>query len=367
MLVPEMHFQHKDAANINQEVFRSARHDPAIFRRIYNSADVIRQKLEAFIEEYQIEVLVPQNASCIPMNIPLGIAIADTIKRTQIWTLAHHHDFYWERERFINNNIQDILDEAFPPNLKTMGHMCISTVMQRRLKAWRGIDSFYLPNVFDFENPPPAPDEYANSFRAEMGLSEDDLIVLQPTRIIRRKAIEKAIELVRKLDDKRLVLVITGYEGDEPTEYGPWLREEADRAGIRYMFIGKRVNAERGTGPDGEKIFSLWDIYPHAHFITYPSIYEGFGNALIETLYFRKPLVVHQYPAYLADIKPAGVRAVEFYHDLSEEVLAQTREIIDHAALREEMAEQNYAAGLHHFSYKTLRLTLFKAWYDLMH
>ena len=355
--VPSMHFYDPIAKSLHDKVFRDARPEPKVYRRIYTVADSIRQEIENFIEEFDIDLIVPQNASTIPMNISLGVAIAETIKRTQIKTICHHHDFYWERDRFINNGIQDILDEAFPPNLKTVEHVVISSVMQRRLEAWRGIQAAYLPNVFDFHTPPPPPDDYANTFREELGIGPDDLIALQPTRIVRRKAIEKAIELIRKLDDDRIILIITGYEGDEPGGYGGWLREEADRSGIRYKFIGEYVGAQRGT-VNGHKVYTLWDIYPHAHFITYPSIYEGFGNALIETLYFRKPLVVHRYPAYLADIQPCGVQAVEFWHDISDDVIADTRKIIDDSTLRDRMAANNYDVGLKHFSFDKLRDTL---------
>jgi glycosyltransferase involved in cell wall biosynthesis len=357
MCVPAMHFTDPVAKEIHDEVFSNSTPEAAIFQRIYDVADTIRQSLEAFVDEYDIDVIVPQNASTIPMNISLGVAISDLVRRRRIKTICHHHDFYWERERFINNGIQDILTDAFPPHQEPIRHLTISTVMQRRLYAWRGIRAHYLPNVFDFANPPPFPDDYAKTFRDEIGLSEDDLIVLQPTRIIRRKAIEKAIELVRKLDDDRLVLIITGYEGDEPGEYGSWLREEAGRSGIRYKFIGDRVGAARGEH-NGQRVFTLWDIYPHAHFITYPSTYEGFGNALIETLYFRKPLIVHTYPQYVADIKSAGVRAVEFHHDITQDVLAQTREMIDNATWRESVTTHNYQVGLEHFSLKVVHRTL---------
>lgn len=353
-LVPSMHFYDPVAKAIHDEVFRNPYPAPETFRRIYTVADTIRQSLEAFIEEFNIDLIVPQNASTIPMNISLGVAIADVVKRTQIKTICHHHDFYWERERFVNNNIQDILDEAFPPDLKSIQHLTISTVMQRRLKGWLGMDALYLPNVFDFDTPPPKPDAYAMTFREELGIGADDLIALQPTRIIRRKAIEKAIELIRKLNDDRIILIITGYEGDEPGGYGDWLREEADRSGIRYKFIGDYVGALRGEVNE-HKVYTLWDIYPHAHFITYPSTYEGFGNALIETMYFRKPLIVHRYPAYIADIASKGVQAVEFYHDLTPEVLDQTRAMIDDASLRDKMTQNNYQAGLDHFSYRVLR------------
>jgi mannosylglucosylglycerate synthase len=356
-LAPAMHFRDATAQRIHDEVFHNPDPGPALFRQIYDSADAIRAELEAFIDEHDLDLIVPQNASTIPMNISLGVAIADTIRRRRIKTLCHHHDFYWERERFANNGIQDILNDAFPPRLGPVHHLVINTIMQRRVKAWLGIEAAYLPNVFDFENPPPPPDDYALGFRAELGLSNDDLIVLQPTRIIRRKAIEKAIELVRKLDDPRLVLIITGYEGDEPGDYGGWLREEAERSGIRYRFIGEYVDSQRGQ-VSGHAVYTLWDLYPQAHFITYPSVYEGFGNALIETLYFRKPIIVHTYPPYLSDIKPAGVRAVEFTHDLTQNVLDKTREIIDNDRIRREMTEHNYQIGLAHFSYRVLRETL---------
>lgn len=357
-LVPKMHFTDPDAKQIHDEVFRNPNPDARTFRRLYALADEMRAEIEAFIEEYNIDLLIPQNASTIPMNVSLGVAIADAVRRTRTNTICHHHDFYWERERFINNGIQDILNDAFPPAQATIRHMTINTPMQRRLKAWRGLEAFYLPNVFDFENPPEPPDEYAMSFRDAMGLSKDDLIVLQPTRIIRRKAIEKAIELVRKLDNPRLILIITGYEGDEPGEYGDWLREEAERSGIRYKFIGDQVGHGRGTLADGRKIFSLWDIYPHAHFITYPSTYEGFGNALIETVYFRKPFIVNTYPIYLSNILPVGIRAVEFFNDITAEVLDQVRTMIEDDKLRAEMVEHNYRVGLEHFSYTVLRGTM---------
>ncbi|MGB7342537.1 MAG: glycosyltransferase family 4 protein [Phototrophicaceae bacterium] len=351
--IPEAHFTHPLAKQLHDEAFAQPHLDPEFFERLYTSADAIRAELENFVNHYAIDLIVPQNALTIPMNLALGLAIMDLIKRTRIKTLAHHHDFYWERERFINNGVQDVLNDAFPPDLQPIVHMVINKAMQQRLKAIKGIEALYLPNVFDFANPPSVPDDYAKSFREEIGLSDDDLIVLQPTRIVRRKGIELAIELMRQLDDERLVFVVTGYEGDERGGYGDWLKMQADRAGIRYKFIGEYVGSERGEH-NGHKVYDLWDVYPHAHLITYPSIYEGFGNALIETVYFKKPLVVHTYPMYLSDIKPAGIRAAEFFYDITEETLAETRRLIDDASYRAEVVNHNYQVGLEHFSYTTL-------------
>ncbi|MEL6150092.1 MAG: glycosyltransferase family 4 protein, partial [Chloroflexota bacterium] len=359
-LVPEMHFTHPEAKALHDEAFAAPALPPEYFVRLYASADAIRAELETFVAQHEIDIIVPQNALTIPMNLALGIAITDLIKRTRIKTLAHHHDFYWERDRFINNGVQDVLNEAFPPDLQPIVHMVINRAMQQRLKAIRGIDALYLPNVFDFDAPPPEPDEYAAQFRSDIGLSDDDLIVLQPTRIVRRKGIELAIELMRRLDDPRLVFVVTGYEGDERGGYGHWLKMQAEQAGIRHKFVGAYISAERGEA-NGHRVYDLWDVYPHAHFITYPSLYEGFGNALIETVYFRKPLVVNTYPMYLSDIKPAGIQAVEFHIDITEETLDGVRRLIDDEAYRAEMVAGNVAVAEAHFSYDVLRRVLSQA------
>jgi glycosyltransferase involved in cell wall biosynthesis len=359
-LVPEMHFTHPEAKRLHDEAFSIARPPARLFRDIYVRADHLRGELQAFVDQYAIDLLVSQNANAIPMNIALGVALTELAKRTRIRLLCHSHDFYWERARFIANGIQSILDEAFPPRLETVRHMVISTVMQKRLYAWRGIPALYLPNIFDYDHPPPPPDAYAMSFRAELGLSADDLIVLQPTRVIRRKVIEKAIELMRKLDDPRLIFLVTGYEGDEPGGYGVWLREEAERAGIRFRFIADYIGAERGER-NGHKVYTLWDIYPHAHISTYPSDYEGFGNAMLEMIYFRKPFITHTYPVYVADIKPCGIQAVEYHYDLTPDVIAQTRRLIDDAALRDQWTENNYRVAAQHFSYKVARRALEQA------
>ena len=63
--------------------------------------------------------------------------------------------------------------------------------------------------------------------------------------------------------------------------------------------------------PDGRKIYTLEDIYPYADLVTYPSTFEGFGNAFLETIYFRKPIVVNSYSIYTKDIKPKGFSVIE--------------------------------------------------------
>ncbi|MFW5708839.1 MAG: glycoside hydrolase family 125 protein, partial [Chloroflexota bacterium] len=60
-LVPSMHFYDPVAHSIHDEVFRNPNPSPKTFRRIYSIADNIRNELMAFIEEYDIDLIVPQN------------------------------------------------------------------------------------------------------------------------------------------------------------------------------------------------------------------------------------------------------------------------------------------------------------------
>ena len=119
-----------------------------------------------------------------------------------------------------------------------------------------------------------------------------------------------------------------------------------------------RVGEERGTNSSGQKVYSLYDIYPHADLITYPSYYEGFGNAFIEAVYFRKPVVVNTYAVYARDISPLGFKTIEMTQLVSNQVVQQTREVLHNKVLRDEWVETNYKLGLKYFSFAVARRKL---------
>ena len=107
-----------------------------------------------------------------------------------------------------------------------------------------------------------------------------------------------------------------------------------------------------------KKIYTLFDVYPHADLVTYPSHYEGFGNAFLEAIYFRKPVVVNAYAVYARDIDPLGFKTIEMSQLVTNEVVAKTKEILRDKALRDEWAETNYQLGLKYFSYSVARRKL---------
>jgi hypothetical protein len=92
--------------------------------------------------------------------------------------------------------------------------------------------------------------------------------------------------------------------------------------------------------------------------VTYASHYEGFGNAFLEAIYFRKPVLVNRYAVYTRDIDPLGFKVIAMTQLVTNEVVAQTRALLADRAQREAWAETNFALGLKYFSYAVARRKL---------
>ena len=96
-------------------------------------------------------------------------------------------------------------------------------------------------------------------------------------------------------------------------------------------------------------MYTLADVYPHADLVTYGSSIEGFGNAFLEAVYFRRPIVVNRYSIYEIDIQPKGFRAIEFDNFISERTLEMVRDLLDDPSMAAEWAEVNVRAGAQPF------------------
>ena len=297
--------------------------------------------------------MIVENALTIPVNVPLGLALSEFIAETGIPVIAHHHDFYWERQRFLNNSVRDYLAAAFPPDLPSIRHVVINSIQAHTLASRVGVNAMLIPNVMDFDSPPPASDGYAVNARTDLGLLSDQFLVLQPTRIIQRKGIEHAIELVRRLD-LPAKLIISHAAGDEGTDYEKRVKEFASLLDVVVKFESDIVADKRGTTPDGRKVYSLSDIYPIADLVTYPSAVEGFGNAFLEAIYYKRPLVVNNYSIFETDIKPKGFQVVEFDGFISDKTLEATRDILVHPERYREQWEHNFELARCHYSYRIL-------------
>jgi len=353
--VPEAHFQDEQNKWINERVFGHKGREHGVTQTIHDLRSQLKFKLHEFIKQFEIDLLIAENALTIPLHVPLGLALTETIAETQLPTIAHHHDFYWERVRFTVNAVSDYIQMAFPPNLTNIRHVVINSAAQEQLALRTGIASTIIPNVLDFENPPKVSKKRTEVFRQSIGLQPDDRMILQPTRIIQRKGIEFAIELVKELKNNNNKLVISHEAGDEGLEYAEWLKEYACEHGVDLRLVSIHIaDPWNGNGSKGSP-YTLWDVYPYADFITFPSLYEGFGNAFLEAIYFKKPILINRYSTFVRDIEPLGFDLAVMDGFLSKKTVQSVVDILESSKRRRNMVGSNYAIAARHYSYSVLR------------
>jgi mannosylglucosylglycerate synthase len=354
-LIPPMHFAHPPAARVSTAAFDPASDARAVRLEVDRLAGQLVPVLGGWVTSHRVDMLVVENAWAIPMQLPLGIALRRVVEETGIPAIGHHHDYWWERERFASCVVPDLLHEAFPPDLPTIRHVSINSLAATGLRLRRGIASTVIPNVFDFEQPRPRPHPAVRRrLRSELGMSEEGLLVAQPTRVVPRKGIELAIELLARLGDPQAVLLITSPAGDEGLDYLVRLERRAERAGVRLRYAADRFEPDMDGELNGPA-HTLHEAYLAADLITYPSLYEGFGNALIEALFYGVPVVVNRYPVYDADIRPRGVRLIEIQGAITDDTVAEVRALLADPGRRREDARHNFEVGRRHFSYRVLR------------
>ena len=362
-LVEEANFTHPDIKYIYNHCFGVHKRERRITQKIHAIKEKLKDEIYNFIEKFSIDLLVPENSLTIPLNIPLGLAITEVISEAEIPTIAHHHDFFWERQQFLTNAVWEYLNMAFPPHLSSIQHVTINSSGDNQLSLRTGISGTIIPNVMDFENPPPPIDDYALDVRKSLGIEDDELFILQPTRVVKRKGIEHAIELVHRLGIKAK-LVISHASGDEGYDYEQRVKEYSKLLNVNTRFVSNIINEKRGYTKEGRKIYTLDDIYPHADLVTYPSTFEGFGNAFLEAVYFKKPIVVNKYSIYTYDIEPKGFLAIEIDGFVTEDAVRKTRDVLENPELCKNMVEKNYDIAKRCYSYAVLRQKLKNLIYD---
>jgi glycosyltransferase involved in cell wall biosynthesis len=355
-LEPKAHFEDPEILEIHSRCFGKTTRRASLSAKIQELKDHLKSRLYEFCGKFNIDILIPENALAIPMNIPLGLALTELIAETGMPAVAHHHDFRWERKRFLINAVQDYLKCSFPPNLRSMRHVVINSEASRQLSYRTGLSNVVVPNVFDFANPP-LPPPNGKLLREELGFEDDDLFVLQPTRVVPRKWIERAVELVSLMDLERPRVVVSHEAGDEGDLYAQRVAQYAERLGVEVIYAGDRVGCARSFKTTCDSKYTIEDAYHNADLVTYPSGYEGFGNAFLEAIYFKKPIVVNRYSIFVEDIEPCGFEVIAFESFVTSELVDRIKSFLNPGNLGW-VVEKNYELGRRNFSYEVLERRL---------
>ncbi len=311
----------------------------------------------------KIDVILTENSTALPCHLSMGLGIRLAVEDMDIHVVTHDHDYAWERgDRYVSPfpEITKLINETFPlQSVAKTRHAVINSHAQQEIKTRLGIDSMVVPNVMDFKQPFGITDDYNSDLLQEIGLSKGDIPLFQITRIVARKGIEVAIDLIARLDDPKVKLVVTGSAADDERKgYYKRLVEQVLELGLqdRVHHAYHRILSNRGRTANGKKIYSLSDAYSQAVACTYFSTYEGFGNAFVEAVLAKRPIFVNNYqPVFWPDIGSKGFECVMLEDNLlTDSAVKKISETIYDKKLQNEIAMHNFELGCKHFSYEVL-------------
>ncbi len=316
----------------------------------------IADDLLKYMNENNIDLVVSENSNAYPGNLPFALALKDATKGIKF--ISHGHDYPWERKKFIiapGSNLDDLLKKML--NGKKVNTAVINTSQKKELEKFN-MDSIIVPNVMDFDNPPVIDKEKLTAFRKHFSLDpEKDVLVLLPVRPIQRKNIDTSLELVKlimkqakqRMPGKNIKVMVTHPSGDEDPEYWQNLKQKAREEGIELLDVGDPKDQGQGA-----EIFELSIAYAACDITFFLSTLEGWGNGLIESFYYKKPIVVYPYYVYMTDIKKVGPDCIE----VEKATEAKAAQIIDLLLDKEKIkkvVDYNYEVGQKFFSFRILR------------
>jgi glycosyltransferase involved in cell wall biosynthesis len=352
-LLPVLSFFRVEAEWEQRKAFYDPEQDPGpLLNHVENASNSICEVMLHWVKDKKIEFILSENASALPCHLSMGIAIKKLIEATGLPIVTHDHDFHWERgQRYVSSHpeINKFVDSNFPLLLPNVKHAVINSFGVETFKNRFNVDATLVPNVMNFNRIYGAKSAENQFFLKDVGVTEDEIALIQVTRIVRRKGIETAISLIDKLDDKKLKLVITGNSNDdENNDYYFELIDQIHDLDLadQIIFAAHKVLNHK----------DLSDVYAHGRAATYFSTYEGFGNAFVETILAKKPIFVNNYkPVYMQDIGNKGFETVMLEDSiLTDDSIKKMSDIIYNPKRCVEIGEHNFNIGKKYFSYEVL-------------
>jgi len=358
--IPEANHLNPKIIKLNEEAYSKGLSDKRrkeITKKFLNYSDIIKPKLKNFILKNKINLLSVENIFSLPVNIPLTIAVFNIINELNLPCIARHHDLYWDMEKYLRceANFKDVFNRFFLPKHKNIINVVINKAAKDSLKKNKGINSTVVYNKFDFGNVHKIKKDY---LRKRFQIRNDEILFLQPTKILGRKKIERSIKLVslfKKRFGKKCVLVITG-----PTHLDERYRQKlikiAKKLNVKIIYTYKNTKITNKT-IDASNMIPTGFIYPSADIITLPSDYEGFGNPVIESAMYKKPLFVNKYPI-LNEILDFGFKFIVMNKKVTSKILNEVhREIVDRDYTKK-ITEHNFKIANKYFSLNILKKEL---------
>ena len=349
-------------------------------KKVWRQTVELTLRLGRYVRDYDIQLLVPVNVNSNPGNVPLAFALVLVSEMMGIPVLNSNHDFYWEdgnppgkrrsegqRDHFFTNHhlgeVFSLIEMLFPWDSPLWFQMVINPIQRIKLIRKLGINPIavkIITTFIDMARFKPIPSERrkeilkklhrlfageesnlypvpVDQFIEEMDtlsakrkpvvlgavskkpleFNGSNLIILQPTRIILRKRIEKNFVLFKYLlQDKayrlffkqnphvNIILLITGPVSTGHDEYFRQLifkfkemlaslPEQYHKRVFLALKFGKEINQtmirQKMSRLRIEELFAAADV------VVLPSKSEGRGLPIVESCASGTPIIATRY------------------------------------------------------------------------
>ena len=349
-------------------------------KKIWTQTVNLSLQLGKFIVEHDINLLIPVNANSNPGNVSLAFAIVLVSEIMGVPVLNSNHDFYWEdgappgktrnpgqRDHFFTNHhlgeVFSLIEMLYPWDsprwfqavinplqryklINRFGFNPIATKVittfvdtakfkpisqEKKKEIFKKLQLFFArdrkklfsTSVYEYLSQIDSPAAVRTpvilsaSNRKQIQFNGQNMLVLQPTRILRRKQIERNFDLIRTLFHDRqfqifldqnknmdFILMITG-----PVSPGnrPYFKELIinfkvlldDLAPLyrKRIFLALKFGKDSNEYMEKMQIPSIKieELYVSANMVVLPSKSEGRGLPIIESCACGVPIIVNRY------------------------------------------------------------------------
>ena len=76
VVIPEAHFLHPTILALTEQLTSGPTRPPAVTLEVQMLKDHLKAALREFVDRFEISLLIIENALSLPVNIPLGLALA---------------------------------------------------------------------------------------------------------------------------------------------------------------------------------------------------------------------------------------------------------------------------------------------------
>ena len=260
------------------------------------------------------DFILVENIGTIPLNLSASLLLLKCLRGRP--AVFHHHDPPWQRPQ--HGHIRDL-----PADDPAWSHVVINDFTKAQLEALEfSVTRIY--NAVDSD----LPAGNRSQTRQQLGVADDELLVVHPTRAIRLKNIPAAIALTEKLGGVYWLV------GPAEEDYQETLTQLLADAQCRIITTSNNQLAD-----------PMGDMYAACDLVAYPSIWESFGIPPIEAAMRQVPAVVGDYPI-AEEQRSLGMRwpypweTKELKQLLAGQPTGQLAELLEH----------NRATAIKHFS-----------------